>query len=187
MIRKHESMKETKLNKNILPFTISTILISSLSFFHLTGIAQDNPACFIVTPSGQVINLNALCGSAIQSQAVQKARACQGPFDRDGFPIALSRELEDFKVAMKRVVETQSGEIEIDAALESLLAQVYFPPKTQNLQRKARLLSQQLQKASTDEEIAKIGEEYNSTIDQLKVEPCYSQIREALDRKSLLP
>lgn len=94
---------------------ISAAIVTSLSFLSTAGIAQDYLVCFLVTSSGQVVNLENLCQTQPQSQALQKAKACQGTFDSDGFPIALSGEWERLKAV---VAEVKKGNDYAGDALE---------------------------------------------------------------------
>lgn len=166
-----------------VPFAVATIVISSLSFLPATGITQDYSICYMITSSGRIIDLNKLC----QSQTLQKAKACQGPFDSDGFPTALYTELENFKLVLKKGTEQENESEQIYAEVDKILDFVDFPTETQALRQKLRLSNEQILEAKSADEFVKSYETYGSALDKLKTEPCYSQILQALGRKSLLP
>lgn len=160
----------------------STIILSS-TFFPTVGTAQNYPVCFMLNSSRQIINLNKLC----RNQLLEKAKACQGPFDADGFPIALATELENFKMALKsKTVQEVEGD-QIYAEADKLLDQVYFSNNTQVLRRKLRLANEQMLQAQTVEKFAQAYEEYGIALEKLKAEPCYALILKSLGNKSLLP
>jgi hypothetical protein len=189
-----------------IPVVISAAFISSLSFFHAPGIAQDYPACFMVTLSGQVINLDSLC----RSQALRKATVCQGPFDSDGFPIALSTEVEHLTGALTRAEQMNlkrnlaaeqrdfntlrrlDAELtnfnknlytDIESATATLLNQPSFSPQSRELQQKLRFLYEQAEKTTNSEEAAKLQEMAQATIAELNTDACYARIVQALEKK----
>ncbi len=85
--------------KFLLPVALSVTIISSLSFFSSAGIAQEDPFCFMINSSGQVVSLNNLCDD--QRRSAKKGSWGEGPFDKDGFPIALSPELNRLTAVVK--------------------------------------------------------------------------------------
>ena len=94
----------------ILQLAGSATFISSLIFsFTNAGIAQEYPICFMVNSSEQVVNLENLCQSKAQREALKKASICQGPFDNDGFPIAFSPDLDRLQVAIAKAKKNLSN------------------------------------------------------------------------------
>lgn len=171
-----------------LPIAISAAIISSLSFFPPGGIAQEYPACFMVTLSRQVIDLNKLC----QSQAPQKPEACQGPFDGDGFPIAYASELERLKAVVagtRKRNDYASDFLNFQSAMTALLEQMPFSKRTQKLLQEQMLLLKQLQLQVTvnPEEAQNLQEKLIKNNDELSEvlerNSCFNQIMQSLDKK----
>lgn len=141
----------------ILQIAGSATFISSLLFsFTNAGIAQEYPICFMVNSSEQVVNLENLCQSKAQREAIKKASICQGPFDHDGFPIAFSPDLERLQVAIAKAKKNLSNskdsekqslmgveDLEVKAAMEKLMNNI--PSYNQLYQ-----LQQQLQEVQED-------------------------------------
>lgn len=168
-----------------LPVVASTIFISCFSFFLSTGIAQEEPVCFMTTSSGKVVNLNNLCRNQASNQ-IQKARACQGPFDSDGFPIALGTELERLRVAIASAKQRNvysSEDPEVQSALATLIAQMPFSTRIRQLQKQLKPLYKQLQEARNSEEADKLSQKLKSNLHELNNNLCYSQLMTALRNK----
>ncbi len=168
-----------------LPIGISAAIISSLSFFPTTGIAQDYPVCFMINSSGQVMNLENLCQSKARSQAEQKAKACQGPFDKDGFPIALYNELKrlDVAVATAKQKNIYVSDDPVQSAMTSLLAQMPFSTRTQKLLKEQKLLFQQLRATANSDEAKKLQEKLTATTEELGQNFCLGQLMHSLTSK----
>ncbi len=170
-----------------LPVVISAVLISSLSFFSKAVIAQQHSGCFMVNSSGQTINLGNICPT-------QKT-VCQGPFDTDGFPLILYNQLERLNVAIKKAEQTNSRDLnaekinfdsnmyETQSAIDTLLNQSYFSPKTRELQQELKRLYAQTDQITNSKEAAKHLEKMRATIAELKTDSCYAQIIQALEKK----
>ncbi len=168
-----------------LPATIPTTLISSLFFFTPAVNAQYYPGCFMVKASGRVINLNKLCQNKVQ--ASQKATACQGPFDKDGFPLALNPEIETFKLFLNKIKYPDGAEPEILLEIDKMLNVVEFSEKTKSTRKNLKVVIRQFLSPTNDEEYEQGSYRYHAVLNQLGKDPCYMQIMHALDRKSLMP
>lgn len=169
-----------------LPIGISAAIISSLYFFPTAGIAQDYPVCFMINSSGQVMNLDNLCQSQDRSQAEQKAKACQGPFDKDGFPIALYNELKRLDVAVATAKQKNmyvSDDPEVQSAMISLLAQMPFSTRTHKLLKEQKLLFKQLQATANSDEAEKLQEKLTATTEELGHNLCLGQLVHSLTSK----
>ena len=94
----------------ILRFTIilSTALSLSLPFFTKLVTAQDNSVCFLTDSSEKLTNLDNLCQSQAQKQALQKTKICESPFDSDGFPLVIIAEAERLKKAIAAKIATDN-------------------------------------------------------------------------------
>lgn len=134
----------------------ATFISSLLFFFTNAGVAQEYPICFMVNSSERIINLENLCQSKAQREALKKARICQGPFDNDGFPIAFYPDLERLKVAVAKVKKNLSNskdsekqslmgveDLEVKAAMEKLMNNI---PSYEQLYQ----LQQQLKEVQKD-------------------------------------
>lgn len=169
-----------------LPITVSTSLILSLSFFANTGNAQYHPGCYMVNSLGQVVDLNNLCLTQVQSQAPQKAKACQGPFDSDGFPIAFSIELKSLKAAIasakKRDVYA-TEEPGVQYAMSEIIKEMPFSERSRMLQQNQRNLFKQLQTTNNSEEAKSIQEKLRANSEELGQDPCFIQLMGALQKK----
>jgi hypothetical protein len=169
-----------------LPVIISTIINSSLFFFPSAVNAQDYPLCFIVTLSGQVVDLDNLCQSKSQDQTPQKAKACQEPFDKNGFPIAFSRELKSLTVAVaaanKRNVYATDA-MEVQSAMAAIIKQMPFSEHTQNLYQEQKKLFKEL-RATNNSEVAKsLQKKLIANTKELGQDLCFIQLMNALHDK----
>lgn len=179
---------KTKIMLIILrfPIAISAAIISSLSLFPTIGIAQDYPICFMITSSGQVVNLTNLCQIQEQDQALQKAKVCQGPFDKDGFPIVLSGELNRLKAAVerarKRNVES-SDDLEVQSALTALLNQTPLSERTRGLLQERKRLYKKLLKMEKPEEVARLSQEMRAVTEELNNDMCLGDLEVSMAKK----
>jgi hypothetical protein len=180
------------------PLALSTTIISSLSFFPNAGIAQEDPLCFMVNSSGQVVSLNNLCDA--QNRSAKKASVCEGPFDKDGFPLALSSDLARFNAAVAKAKQNKASNSK-DSEEQSAMA--YDDPEVQsamenlmnNMMNKipsyARM--QEIEKKYSDsysqsgsvnrEETEKFEAEYNKVLREMSTDSCYTNIMQAFSTK----
>ena len=167
-----------------LPLATSAA-VAFLSIFATSGIAQVESSCFMVNSSGQTVNLGKLCQD--KKQTVPVASVCEGPFDRDGFPIALTPELERLELAVakakqQRISSNQQsgmvvGSLEIQAAMEEIMRKI--PPLTRmyELQQKQAALYNQ------PEVVKKLEAEITQAMEEMSNNPCYIQLMQAFGRK----
>lgn len=163
-----------------LPGVIFTTFISSLSFFAISANAQEYQDCFMVTSLGQVVDLNNIC--------INKKAICKGPFDGDGFPISLSTQLEQVKATLSRAEQidpdnTGDMEEEVQTSVDSFVNQPYFSLRTRELQRKLRLLYEQVGNTTTKEEAVNLKHSINVTVAELKNDLCYVYVLQLLEKE----
>ena len=180
------------------PVALSATIISSLSFFPNTGIAHEDPLCFMISSSGQVVSLNNLCDA--QKRSAKKASVCEGPFDKDGFPLALSSDLDRLKAA---VAKAQQKKASNSKDLEEQSAMAYDDPEVQsatenlmnNMMNKIPSYTrmQEIEKKYSDlysqsgsvnrEETEKFEAEYNKVLREMSTDSCYTNIMQAFSTK----
>ena len=161
---------------------VSTCLISSISLFPAAGSTQSLKGCRIVTSSGKVIYLNKSC----TRQNYPKTKACQGPYDSDGFPLALYHELEEVKKAIADA--KQRGVRTIDdpkaqSALMALLSQMPFSNRIHSLLQEQRPLIEQVTATEDPIEKEKLRRKYAENSDVLVTNYCLSKLIKSLYMK----
>lgn len=182
-----------------LPIALSTTIISSLSFFSTTGIAQADPLCFMVNSSGQVVSLDNLCQSEAQRQALKKGNLCQGAIDKDGFPLALYPDLDRLKtatykakqnVAKSKGSESQSTtalEDSVQAARENLMNNMMnkIPSYTrlQEIQSKLSALYSKEGENVDQKLVQKLTQEQTKIVNQMNNDSCYINVMQAVNKK----
>lgn len=178
-----------------LPVALSVTIISSLSFFPTAGMAQEAPLCFMVNSSGQIMSLDNLCGEA-QRQPIKKASICEAPFDKNGFPLTLSSDLERLKAAVAKAKqkhpsssnksEKQSAiayqDSEVKAAMENLINKIPSFAQMQELQKKQMDLYNSSGKSVNPEEAKKLEEQAMNIMKELDSDPCYLKVMQALNK-----
>lgn len=176
----------------MLPIAISTAITSCLSFFPTAETAQDYPICYMVTSLGERINLDKLCQNKAQIQTHQKARACQGPFDNDGFPVALSNQWEQLKAVATKEIKREDKDyssyaLEFQFATMDILKQVGFSENSQKLIQEHQLLLKQLQTTVKHEDVLNLEKRlaihHDELTNELEQYPCYDQLMQSLQEK----
>lgn len=166
---------------------VPTAFISALLFFPTAGFSQYYPGCFMVTSSGQVVNLNNLCPTQAQLQSIRKMQVCQGPFDSDGFPVVLLSELQRLKVAItaaqKKNLELADNP-EVQFEITALLNRTPLPQGTLNLiQERKRLYEEFAKKAEGSEESYLAYQKLKIILDELNDDECLSHLSDSLVHK----
>lgn len=167
-----------------LSVAASVAFISSLSLLPSPGHAQNYPICYMINSLNQLIDLNDFCQS--QSQSPKKAKACQGPFDSDGFPIAFFNELELLKAAVAEAKKRNvyaSDDPKVQSALTSLLEQMPLSEGSRKLQRERRLLFKQLRETVDSKEAEKLQEKIAANTKELGNDLCLAQLMHSLNKK----
>lgn len=164
-----------------------TIFTTSISIFPTPGITQTYPTCFMITSSGQVVNLNKLCQTHTQSQVVQIT--CQEPLNSNGVPIAYVNELERLK---KVIASTEndndygSSFLKVQLAAIALLERIPLSQNSQELLQQQKLLINQLQVLTNPEETEelyiKIMGNFEYVTKEFEKNPCYKTIIESLNK-----
>lgn len=181
------------------PVALTTTIISSLSFFPNAGIAQEDPLCFMVNSSGQVVSLNNLCDA--RKRSAKKASICDGPFDKDGFPLALSSDLDHLKAAIakakqKRVSNSKKSEeqsaialedSDVQAATENLMHNMMnnIPSyaRLQEIQEKLSALYSQSGENVDQKIVQKLTQEQTKIVNQMNDNSCYINVMQAVNKK----
>lgn len=165
-----------------LPITLSAAFIWSVFYFPGPGGAQDYPVCYMVTPSGQVMNLEPICQRG--QQVLAKANACNGPFDKDGFPLVLSQETQRLKRAIANAKQRNvdvTKDAEIQSALAALGNQMLFDRRWGQLQQQQQALLRQLRVPMDSLERARLREQLIANSSQLTNDQCYRRFMQAVE------
>jgi ribosomal protein S13 len=115
----------------------------------------------------------------VNAQMQAKAKACDGPFDRDGFPVVFSPEVQRLKGAIANARQGNSfvsGNAEVQSAIATLRGQMPFAGQWE--QRQALL--EQMRATSDLEERARLREQLQNNISQLSSDRCYQGFMRAL-------
>jgi len=179
--------------KHLLKFFNQSVAISATSMLFLAflpnvGMTQNSPECFLVNSSGQVVDLDNLCQEG--QQVLQKASACQGPFDSDGFPIAFDKELERLEAsvtAAKQRNATNGSAPEVMSALMELLNQMPFSARTKELLKEQTSLLKQMRTAKTPEEAQKPTQQFRDNSVELAVANCKQEGLKLQTRRCMKP
>lgn len=124
-----------------LQITLATACIWSVFYFPSPASAQDFPICYIITSSGQVMNLESIC-----QHGQQRANACNGPFDQDGFPVVFSQQVQRLKAAIanaKRRNVDVARDAQVQSALAALKNQMPFARQLEQFRQQQKTLIRQ--------------------------------------------
>ncbi len=125
------------------------------------------------------ISLNTLAGNASFFSSI-----LTGPFDEDGFPIALSNSLEQLKVAVtaarKRNVNS-SDDLEVQSALTALLNQTSLSPRIRQLLQERKLVYHKLVKMINSEEADQLNQKMRAISEELSNDRCLARLEQSLE------
>lgn len=164
-----------------LPITISIAVIWSLFYFPSPGNTQDDPVCYIVTPSGQVKNLERICQQG--QEMVAKANACQGPFDQEGFPVVFSQEVSQLKEAIANARHRSvnvAGDAQVQSAVAALRNQMPFGTQWEQIQEQRQAIFRQMRGTLDSGERARLRDQLRTNLSQLSTDQCYRKFTQAL-------
>jgi hypothetical protein len=125
-----------------LAVPLSTATISSLLFLGTAEVTRSYPICYMINSSGQLVNLDYLCGKKIE----ETANICQEPVNRRGLPLSVARDLKRHKENVRKVLEGVS-DADTGPEYEAMIDRLAFPARIQDLIQKQKFLLQQRKQA----------------------------------------
>ena len=170
-----------------LSLTLSAAFIWSVFSLPSLGSTQNDPICYMVTTSGQVMNLESMCQRGqqiladVNTQMLAKANACNGPVDQNGFPAVFSPEVQRLQAAIANAKQNgENGAVvrdkEVQSAITALRDQMPFASSWEQ----QRALREQMQTTTDPEERAKLREQMRASFSQLSSDQCYQRFVQAL-------
>lgn len=140
----------------------------------------------MTTSSGQVISRDE--PSQRGRLALVEATACQGPFDSDGFPIALSKEVDKLKRAITKAEKRNLDpnlDAKVKAAIIELVDKMPFGDEYEALGEDVQSLYLQSQSMSISERLKK-AQKIQAAFLKLMNNQCFTRFRKALTNKGIV-
>ena len=167
-----------------LSITLSAAFIWSLFSLPSLGSTQNDPICYMVTASGQVMNLESMCQRGqqiladVNTQMLAKANACNDPVDRSGFPAVFSPEVQRLQTAIANA--KQNGSVGRDTEVQSAIAALRDQMPFASSWEQQRALREQMRATTDPGERAKLREQMRASFSQLSSDQCYQRFVQAL-------
>lgn len=168
-----------------LPITLSVAFICSVFYFPSPSSAQDFPICYIITSSGQMMNLESICKHGQQMQAL--TNACNGPFDTEGFPVVFAQEVQRLKTAIANAKQRNvdvARDAQVQSAVAALRNQMPFAWQLEQFRKQQQALRKQARiTRNSVEDRVRLREQLqvnSSQFSQLTTNQCFQRFMQAL-------
>lgn len=158
------------------PFAISFLV--NFIFFPNVSLSQDEPLCYLINSSDDFINLEQMC-----QDREPRVSLCQGPFDSDGFPVALSRGVSQLRAAIRRAEQRDIDpqiDPEVQNVIGNLIDRMPFGKTYKDLRDAIQLISNPSQFASSTQTTLQIEGQIQSLSQALYSDECFNSFLDAL-------